>query len=255
MNDLIVLLPAYNEEDNIQIMFEKWEDQREKLKTEYMLGLRIIIIDDGSSDRTAEIAGRLEKEKGGLTLIRHARNKGLGGAVKTGIVHFIENCGDSRFMCIMDCDNTQDPKYISSMLDSAINKKSDVVIASRYQKGAEVKGVTGIRLLMSQGAKLVFSLILNIPNVKDYTCGYRLYGRDSLVSAKEKFGDKLVEENGFTCMVELLYKLYICGAKISEVPFRLRYDKKGGASKMSVIKTAMRSMLLALHLRKLSRSR
>ena len=102
-------------------------------------------------------------------------------------------------------------------------------------------------------SKIVFSVLLHIPNVKDYTCGYRLYNRKILLSAVDRFGDGLVAESGFTCMVELLYKLYCCGAVFAEVPFALCYDYKKGTSKMAVMKTAVNSIRLALQLKKIKR--
>ena len=254
MSKLTVILPAYNEEENIETMVDRWQQFREMLKNGYDLDLQIAAVNDGSKDRTREIAERLEKEHDNFKLINHPQNKGLGEAVKTGIGYFLRECQDSTHLCIMDCDNTQDPVYISNMLDQMLKKSADVIIASRYQKGAEVKGVSGIRLLMSGGAKYVFSVLLHVPNVKDYTCGYRLYGRSILNKAFERFGENLVEESGFTCMVELLYKLYCCGAVFAEIPFELRYDYKKGASKMAVLKTAANSIRLSLHMKKIKRS-
>lgn len=249
----MVILPAYNEEENIETMVLRWQDFREVLNHKYGLELQIVAINDGSIDRTKEIAERLEIEHDNFTLVSHPNNKGLGEAVKTGITYFVGQCADSTYLCLMDCDNTQNPVYITDMLDRIDETASDVVIASRYQKGAEVKGVSGIRLLMSGGAKYVFSVLLHIPNVKDYTCGYRLYKRSILLSAVERFGDELIAESGFACMVELLYKLYCCGAVFAEVPFALRYDYKKGASKMAVLKTAVNSILSALQLKKIKK--
>lgn len=253
MSKLTVMLPAYNEQENIETMVLRWQQFREVLNYKYGLELQIIAINDGSKDRTKAIAERLEIEHDNFTLVNHHQNKGLGEAVKTGISYFIGQCDHSTYLCLMDCDNTQDPAYITDMLDRIGETDSDVVIASRYQKGAEVKGVSGIRQMMSGGAKYVFSVLLNIPNVKDYTCGYRLYNRKILLSAVGRFGDELVAESGFTCMVELLYKLYCCGAVFAEVPFALRYDYKKGASKMAVVKTAVNSIRLALQLKKIKR--
>jgi len=251
MNKLTVVLPAYNEEENLETLYRRWEEQRDLLSDEFNLILHVVVVDDGSSDSTGEIAERIENNNDCFTLIGHKENKGLGGAVRTGIKYFLEECRNSPYMCIMDCDNTQDPVYISDMLKVMNTKEADVVIASRYREGSKVDGVTQWRLMMSGGAKLVFSNLLKVPGVRDYTCGYRLYGREKLKDASERFKDKLIEENGFTCMVELLYKLYSCGAKFLEIPFRLRYDKKKGNSKMSVINTAVRSAMLALRLKKI----
>jgi dolichol-phosphate mannosyltransferase len=224
------------------------------LADRYGLRLQIVAVNDGSKDRTKEIAERLEKEHDNFKLINHPHNKGLGEAVKTGLLYFTEECPDSTHMCLMDCDNTQDPVYITDMLDRMNEKSADVVIASRYQSGAEVKGVSGIRLLMSGGAKYVFSVLLHVPGVRDYTCGYRLYGREILKKAGGRFGEGLVAESGFTCMVELLYKLYCCGAVFTEIPFELRYDYKKGSSKMAVLRTAVNSLRLSLELKRIKRS-
>ena len=253
MNKLTVVLPAYNEEENIKTMVERWQQFRAVLTDKYGLELQIVAVNDGSQDRTREIAEDLEKEHDNFKLLNHPRNKGLGEAVKTGISYFVRECPKSTHLCLMDCDNTQDPVYLTDMLNRMDKSSADVVIASRYQKGAEVKGVSGIRLLMSGGAKYVFSLLLHLPGVKDYTCGYRLYSRRILESATERFGEDLVEESGFTCMVELLYKLHCCGAVFAEIPFALRYDNKKGASKMAVLKTAVGSIRLALRLKKIEK--
>jgi len=254
MNKLTIILPAYNEDQNIETMVERWLELQEVLADKFGLELQIVAVNDGSKDKTKEIAERLEQEHSNFTLVNHPHNRGLGEAVKTGVKYFIEHCTESSFMGLMDCDNTQDPIYITDMLEKMSQKKADVVIASRYQSGAEVKGVSGIRLLMSEGAKYVFTILLHIRNVKDYTCGYRLYNRKILQNAYTRFADYLVSESGFTCMVELLYKLYCCGAVFEEVPFELRYDYKKGASKMAVLKTAINSIRLTLHLRKIKKT-
>lgn len=251
MNTLTVALPAYNEEENIEALVSSWQQYREILMDKYGLILQIVVINDGSRDKTVEIAEDLKRKYSNFTLVNHIHNKGLGEAVKTGIAYFLDNCPESRYMCLMDCDNTQDPCYITDMLDCSNRTGADVIIASRYRKGSEVMGVSGFRLIMSGGARYVFSVLLNIPGVRDYTCGYRLYSREILRKASYRFEKDLIEESGFTCMAELLYKLFTCGAVFGEIPFVLRYDYKKGTSKMSVLKTAINSMGLALRLRKI----
>ena len=249
MNKITIVLPAYNEEENIEALLIKWDQQRTLLEEEHGLGLRIVVIDDGSSDETAAIVERRAEDHPGIILIRHTENQGLGAGVRTGIGYFLEQCGDSPYLCIMDADNTQDPVYIGSMLDAIRTGNRHVVIASRYREGSQVEGVSPLRLVMSSGARLVFTVLLRVPGVRDYTCGYRLYERNKLQEAADRFGEKLIEENGFTCMVELLYKLYCCGAVFAEIPFHLRYDRKLGSSKMSVARTAVRSVQLARRLK------
>jgi len=253
MNSLTVVLPAFNEEQDIESLVKRWQQYKDVLSESYGLNLEIVAVNDGSADKTKGIAERLEREYENFTLINHTYNKGLGEAVKTGIGHFLQNCHDSLYLCIMDCDNTHDPCYITDMLDLMRETAADVVIASRYRKGSRVKGLSGLRLLMSHGARYVFKLLLNVPGVSDYTCGYRVYRREILLSAFKRFGSGLVSEKGFCCMTELLYKLHACGAVFGEVPFVLRYDLKKGTSKMDVLKTAINSVRLALRLRELKR--
>lgn len=251
MNKLLVVLPAYNEEEDVEKLVDTWQEYVEPVKEKYNLALHIAVVNDGSKDRTEEICNGLEKKYDNFTLVNHERNKGLGEAVKTGLSYGVKNQEDVEYICLMDCDNTHHPKYVLDMLEKIPDY--DVVIASRYEKGAAVKGVAKYRLLTSEGAKYVYRAILHVKNVQDYTCGYRLYRTSILKKGFERFGDKLVEESGFTCMAEVLYKLYCVGAKYAEVPFELRYDFKGGASKMKVIKTAWNSITMAFRLKKIKR--
>jgi len=253
MIELSVVLPAYNEDENIESLVNRWLQYQGVLANDHGLAFRIVVINDGSVDKTREIAERLECTYSNLALINHPHNKGLGEAVKTGISHVLKNCPTSSYLCLMDSDNTQDPRYILDMLDAQSKSGSDVVIASRYQKGAKVKGVSRFRLFLSEGARYLFSVILRVPNVRDYTCCYRLYTKQILLKASERFGVDLIEESGFTCMTEILYKLYCCGAVFAEIPFELRYDFKRGASKMAVFKTVVNSYRLTLSLWKIKK--
>jgi len=122
----------------------------------------------------------------------------------------------------MDCDNTHNPLYIIDLLEKAINNKGiDVVIASRYRDNSKIIGLSFFRRCMSNIAKLIYTTSLNIENVKDYTCGYRLYTKDIIEKSYAYFGESIIKEKGFACMPELLYKLYFIGAKFEEIPFEL----------------------------------
>lgn len=139
MNEISVVLPAYNEEENIQKLVKRWQQLCKDLKYKYELSLNIFVIDDGSKDKTEVIGRELERKYDNFYLIKHDKNKGLGEAINTGIKYVMEKRSDSKYVCIMDCDNTQDPRYVFSMIEKM--EKTDVVIASRYQKGSCVKGV------------------------------------------------------------------------------------------------------------------
>jgi len=128
-----------------------------------------------------------------------------------------------------------------------------VVIASRYQPGSNVTGVPFYRLFLSYGARVAYTLFLRVPKVRDYTCGYRLYNVSHLQKAVTHFGESLLEEKGFGCMVELLYKLHLLGGRFAEIPFHLRYEDKLGHSKMKVMNTMVRSLSLVFRLRSMGK--
>ena len=139
MNKLTVLLPAYNEEENVQGLVENWFDYEEKIKNIFNLKLKIVVINDGSHDNTKKISEELEAKYNNFKLINHERNKGLGEVIKTAIKYVVNNSTDKDYACIMDCDNTQDPRYIMDMLmRGRVNEEEigpDIIIASRFQKG------------------------------------------------------------------------------------------------------------------------
>lgn len=247
MNKICVYLPCYNEADNIEALVSEWLAQAAALRGSGF-ELEITPVDDKSTDQTLSIIRRLEQEHNEVRVIAHSENQNLGGALDTSIRDFLSRFGSGDLMCVMDGDNTHKPQYVHSMID-ALKAPVECVIASRYQQGAQTNGVPGVRLLLSDGARLYYSLVLHVPNVRDYTCGYRLYTYDVLARAAERYGEKLITQHTFSCMMELLYKLHRCGCRFAEVPFVLRYDDKKGSSKMSVLRTVKDSMVTALRLR------
>lgn len=247
MNKLFVYLPCYNESGNIQALIEGWLAEKEALlKKGY--ALEIIPIDDKSTDNTLQIIRTMEETYPDVRVIAHKKNQNLGGALFTGIRDFLHKGDSNNLMCFMDGDNTHKPRFVHSMIEK-LESGVDCVIASRYQPGAEVNGVPSNRLALSDGAKLYYSLVLRVPNVKDYTCGYRLYSYSILSHAYKKYGQNLITMRSFSCMMELLYKLHKAGCKFAEVPFILYYDNKVGNSKMRILKTVKDSLLVALKLR------
>ena len=96
------------------------------------------------------------------------------------------------------------------------------------------------RKILSKGASFLLDTTFHVTGAEDYTCGFRLYSGSILKKAREIYGDKLVEEPNFVCMAEIMVKLHHIGAKVGEVPLILRYDLKGGASKLKIIQTVLR---------------
>jgi dolichol-phosphate mannosyltransferase len=98
-----------------------------------------------------------------------------------------------------------------------------------------MQGIPPHRQLFSNVLSIVFQLLAPIPNVRDFSCGYRLYRASALRRATDQWGDRFITEQGFACMTEILLKLSLLpGLKFGETPMDLRYDRKPGASKMKV---------------------
>lgn len=247
MSKLYAYLPCYNESGNIRALVEGWLAEKETLAEEGY-ELEVVPIDDKSTDDTLAIIRSLEKQYEDVRVIAHKVNQNLGGALFTAVRDFLHRGEPDSLMCFMDGDNTHKPRFVHSMIEKT-KEGADCVIASRYQPGAEINGVPSNRLALSDGAKLYYSMMLNVPNVKDYTCGYRLYTYSILNRAYKKYKKELITMRSFSCMMELLYKLHKTGCQFAEVPFILYYDNKVGASKMRILRTVKDSLLVALKLR------
>ncbi len=239
--NLYIVLPCYNEEENIRGLIAEWKKQVSEL-LDHNISLKIVIIDDGSHDNTLKISRSLERSYGNITVLTHEANKGLGEVLNTGISYVLSQ-DRGGLLCIMDADLTHSPYYIHSMIDKLIKEKLHCVIASRYRAGSSVEGLSLVRRFLSYGARIVYGLTLNIKGVRDYTCGYRLYRISVLEALSQKYNRRILEERGFACMMELLFKLDAENFKIGEVPFILKYQLKGGESKMKVFKTVNRSLI------------
>ncbi|MEH2417802.1 glycosyltransferase family 2 protein [Nostoc sp.] len=236
---LFVLLPAYNEQESIRPLFKKFQVLQEISNME----IRLILVDDGSRDRTAQTALEESQSLGiSLKLVQHPKNAGLGQAIKTGFATFLEISKEGDFLAAMDCDNTQPPELLIKMYETMIAGSYDIAIASRYRKGSKVIGLGTFREIMSYGASWLFRIAARVPGVRDYTCGYRLYNRTFVSKLDMYYGESLFTESGFACMIDLLLKAKPLKPKIIEIPMVLRYDQKPSASKMKVLKTITRTL-------------
>jgi len=222
-----VVLPAYNEEASICDLIVRAGEVLEGAGLRYT----ITVVNDGSSDRTGELA-RSMAPRYPVTVLDNPVNLNLGGTIARGLRETVAVASDDDVIVTLDADLTQDPVYIPSML-VAYDNGADVVIASRFMHGSKVHGLSAFRHFMTFGARAVFSTLLYVEGVKDYSCGFRVYSVATLREAFDRLGDGFIEERGFACMAEILAKLRHI-AVFDEVPFELGYDLKRGASAMRV---------------------
>ena len=231
---LYVMLPAYNEQDALPQLLDRFE----ALFAEYAVEHGYVVVDDGSRDNTLKVAEDRAKTLP-MTVLPHGVNKGLGAAMQTGFAHLAEHAADDDIVVTMDADNTHDPALVPAMKD-ALDAGADVVIASRYAPGGEEVGLNAFRKVLSRGASFVVSTFLPVPGARDYTCGYRMYRVSKIKQAFARYGDGFITETSFVCMAEILVKTAYLPSRVAEVGLVLRYDMKGSPSKMKYLKTIIR---------------
>ena len=234
-----VVLPAYNEEEALTLFLGEIAETLLLADIDH----EIIVVDDGSADRTAEVVREASLAMR-VRLIQHEQNQGLAAAIRTGLLAGVDGAEPDDVVVTMDADRTQRPEAILLMFEQ-IEAGCDLVIASRYRRGASVVGVPWHRNLLSLGGRALFQMLFPTSGVRDYTSGARAYRVGLLHDMIERFGDDLVSEEGFSCMVDVLLKARSLRPKFGEVPLNLRYDMKPGLSKMSVASNVWKTLCLA----------
>ena len=235
-----IALPAYNEAESLGRLIPRIVETLSETFWDY----DILVVDDGSSDDTVEVARELQAQYP-VRIVCHQGNRGLGAAITTCLTRGIEGLEDDDIVVAMDADNTHPPQLIARMVPM-IREGHDVVIASRFQTGGRVVGLAWHREVLSLGARFLMRGLLPIKGCRDYTCGYRAYRVGLLREAIAKHDGQLVHEAGFACMADLLLMLSNMGAIVGEVPLLLRYDFKRGVSKMRILQTVRRTFRMVL---------
>ena len=217
MEKRIVIIPTYNEKENIEKMIRKVFSLNDNFN--------LLIVDDGSPDGTAEIVKSLQMEFPEQLFLEQRKGKlGLG----TAYIHGFKWCIGKGYDYIfeMDCDFSHNPDDLPRLLE-ACQHGADVSIGSRYCKGGSVHNWPLGRILMSYFASVYVRLILWI-SIKDTTAGFKCYKRKVL----EAINLDGIRFTGYAFQIEMKYAAYKKGFKIVEVPIRFT-DRVEGYSKMS----------------------
>lgn len=235
-----IVLPAYNEEDSLPPLLSKINDAFNLYKWD----ASVLVVNDGSKDNTLSVAQNFKADIP-ISVLDIQPNSGLANAINAGMRKAIEGLKDTDIVVTLDADDSQNPFLIQRMAQQ-VAEGSDLVIASRYQPGARIKGLKRSRTFFSWAAGFLFRILVGFEGIKDYTCGFRAYRVDMLKKTIRVYGDKFITQKGFGCMVEVLLKVAGQSATMNEIPMILRYDLKQGESKMDVQRTMKQTLKLLL---------
>lgn len=235
------IIPAYNEAANLPELLasiQRWAGTHRE-------GCHLIAVDDGSKDATAAVFGAFRALP--TTLVRHPINLGVHEVFRSGFRAWsgLPFC-DRDLVVTIEADNTSSPEILHAMVARA-RQECDLVLASCYAPGGEVIGTNLPRKILSFCANLILRCTPGMPSVHTFSSFYRVYRAPFLARALQAYGSRLIEETGYVCVVEMLLKFGLLGARIAEVPMRLDGQRRKGASKMKVLRTIRGYLLLFLH--------
>lgn len=212
---VLVIIPTYNESDNILKTIELVFDSAPKVD--------VLVVDDNSPDKTGNLVKKLMKTEKRVNLLAREKKEGLGTAYVAGFKYALER--DYERIIEMDADLSHDPAEIPNFIEAS--KTADVVVGSRYLNGANVVHWPIRRLLLSYSANIYSRIITGVP-LNDTTSGFKCFRREVL----EALDLDAVHSGGYSFQLEMNFRAYCKGFKLSEIPI-IFTDRTLGRSKMN----------------------
>lgn len=226
MKRRLVVIPTYNEAENIPTLLEQLFNQ--------IYGCEVLVVDDGSPDSTAAICRGLRSEYPNLHLLERKHKSGIGSAYRAGFSWGLER-GYDEFV-EMDADGSHQVEDLLRMIDAkAENPNADLVIGSRWIKGGATQNWSRNRELLSRVANYYVRFMLGM-GVNDSTSGFRIYSRDLLT----QIDFNRIRSEGYSFQIEMTRLAHKTGRQIIEVPITFK-ERVNGVSKMSkaIVREAM----------------
>ena len=191
-NIFTILIPVYNEEATIIELL----DRIKRVKLVYGMNKQLVIVNDGSNDKTADLVLDYQKKNlhHDILYISHAKNRGKGAAIQTGLKH-----ASGKFLIIQDADLEYDPKDYNNLLEPLVENKADVVFGSRFLGGNLRKVMRYWQSMANKYLTTVSNMLGNL-NLTDVGCGYKTFKTEMLREMQLK-------ENGFGFEMEAVAKI------------------------------------------------
>lgn len=222
MMKIVIVIPTYNESENIGRLIESLSGE---FKADGANEYHILVVEGNSPDNTAEVVEEKSGKYNFVHLLREEKKAGLGAAYVYGFRYAMKEFNPD-VLVEMDADFQHDPRDVTRLVKE-ISQGYDYVIGSRFTGGGSIPKEWGIsRKFWSIGGNLFSKLVLGIFNVNDFTTGFK-------ASRVKGFVDHLDLDNvlskGFAYKIDLLYKMHKLGAKIKEVPIKFRLRDYGNS--------------------------
>jgi dolichol-phosphate mannosyltransferase len=209
--DLSIIIPCYNEAENVTRMAETLFPVVDALAQTQ--AVEVVLVDDGSRDDTLARLQSLADQRPDIRVVRHGQNRGLGAAMRTGYAH-----AHGDVLVTTDSDGTYPFTEIPKML-ALLTPDVDLVVASPYHPQGGVEGVPRYRLLLSQGASLLYRVLLKW-DVHTYTAMFRAVRREVAQRTPS-------EATGFLMPAEFLANALLLGYRVAEFPTVLHVRRYG----------------------------
>jgi dolichol-phosphate mannosyltransferase len=224
--DLSIIIPCYNEVDNVPKLRAEFLPAAAELAAHS--SLEVIFVDDGSRDETLEALkeafGQSQSLPFSVQFARHAVNRGLGAALRTGF-----SVAQGQVIVTTDSDGTYRFTKIGELL-ARLRPGIDLVTASPYHPQGEVAGVPAYRLILSRGSSAIYRALVD-KHIHTYTALFRAYRRQ--VIERVSF-----ESDGFLAGTEILVNSLLLGFKVAEYPAVL-HSRAAGVSKAKLARTIL----------------
>jgi dolichol-phosphate mannosyltransferase len=221
------VVPAYNEAENLPRLLADL-DGRPSL---FVGRSRVIVVDDGSDDGTADLAEGYDAQHLDIEVVRLGVNQGPGAAFRAGFAAALAHCprGQEALVITLEADTTSNLDSLPTMIDEAAS--ADVVLAAWRMTNVSAK-----RRLLSGAAGFVVRHALGV-DAHTVSSFYRVYRASALRAASDHYGANLIRESGFACKAELLAKFAAIRMRVGEVTVDLDTTRRVGESKMPITKT------------------
>lgn len=226
--EVSLIIPMYNEEDNVLITLNEVKKVLETYPS-----YQILAVDDGSSDQTLDLLEEYATETPELVVLKHPVNLGMGKALRTG---FEKAEGD--VIITLDADLSYDPKYIRELIQELHKNHLDIVIGSQYMAGGETEDIPFIRLFVSKMANKIVGYALD-KNISTVTGILRAYRKEVIDSIE-------IEATGTEINPEILSKAIAIGFEVKEIPVKLK-GRKLGESKVQFRSTTISHLLFTFY--------